>query len=56
MKYQVFILSDAEDDLYEIYRYIATYDSIEKPEKLFNKLEETCYTLIKTSKPWSSPA
>lgn len=47
MKYQVFILSDAEDDLYEIYRYVATYDSIEKAEKLFNKLEETCYTLTK---------
>ena len=47
MTYQVFILSDAEDDLYKIYRYVAAYDSIDKAESLFNKLEETCYTLSK---------
>jgi plasmid stabilization system protein ParE len=39
MTYQVFILSDAEDDLYKIYRYVAAYDSIDKAESLFNKLE-----------------
>ena len=47
MSCRIFILSDAEDDLYDIYRYVATYDSIDKAEKLFNKLKETCYSLSK---------
>jgi hypothetical protein len=27
MPYEVFIITDAEEDLYEIYNYVATYDS-----------------------------
>jgi len=45
MKYEVFIIADAEEDLYEIYNYVAVYDSVEQAENLFTKLEETCYSL-----------
>jgi toxin ParE1/3/4 len=45
MKYEVFIIADAEEDLYEIYNYVAVYDSVEKAEKLLTKLEETCNSL-----------
>ncbi len=42
MAYEVFIVTDAEEDLYEIYNYVAIYDSVTKAENLLNKLEETC--------------
>lgn len=45
MSYKVFIIADAEEDLYEIYNYISTYDSVGNAESLINKLEETCYSL-----------
>ena len=45
MNYQVFIIADAEEDLYEIYNYVAVYDSVEKAEKLLMNLEYTCNSL-----------
>ena len=45
MIYRVYIISDAEEDLIEIYKYIASDDSIEKAENLLQKLEETCQSL-----------
>jgi toxin ParE1/3/4 len=45
MAYEVFIVTDAEEDLYEIYNYVAIYDSVTKAENLLNKLEETCQSL-----------
>ncbi len=47
MKYKVYIISDAEDDLYELYNYVANYDSVNKADNLLNKLEETCDSLSK---------
>jgi toxin ParE1/3/4 len=46
MKYKVFIVSDAEDDLFEIYKYVAANDSPIKTEKLIGKLEERCLKLF----------
>ena len=45
MTYNVYVVSDAEEDLYEIYHYVATSDSVAKAEKLLSKLEETCQSL-----------
>ena len=45
MKYRVFIIDDAEEDLFEIYRYISTYDSPQKAEKLRAQLEKICLGL-----------
>jgi toxin ParE1/3/4 len=45
MKYKVFIIADAEEDLYEIYNFVAVHDSLEKAEKLLTKLEDTCNSL-----------
>ena len=42
MKYQVHqvhIITEAEDDLFEIYQYVAKNDSILRAEKLLDKLE-----------------
>ena len=45
MKYKVFIIADAEEDLYEIFRYVARFDSVAKAEFLIDKLEATCQSL-----------
>ena len=45
MKSQVQIISDAEDDLFEIYQYVAKNDSVARAEKFLDKLEEACLSL-----------
>ncbi len=45
MKYQVHIISEAEDDLFEIYQYVSKNDSVSRAEKLLDKLEEACLSL-----------
>ena len=45
MKHQVFIVKDAEDDLLGIYEFVAKNDSIDRAEKLLDKLEKTCLSL-----------
>lgn len=45
MNYEVLVIADAEEDLYEIYNYVAANDSINKAEYVLTKLEETCYSL-----------
>jgi toxin ParE1/3/4 len=45
MKFKVNIVSSAEDDLFEIYRYVYFNDSEEKAERLYSKLYEKCLSL-----------
>lgn len=45
MKYSVYFIADAEDDLMEIYKYIARNDSVDKADYVLNKLEGTCVSL-----------
>ena len=47
MKYEVFLTKDAEEDIFEIYNYIALNDSRNKAESLFEKLQKTCLSLGK---------
>jgi toxin ParE1/3/4 len=44
-KYKVLIDLDAEDDLFEIYNYVAWNDSIERADNLFSSLRSTCLKL-----------
>ena len=46
MKYKVFLTKDAEDDIFEIYQYIFKNDSENKANYVFNKIKETCLSLI----------
>lgn len=46
--YKVYFDIDAEEDMFDIYRYVALNDSVERAEKLFQSLRSTCYKL-KTS-------
>jgi len=45
MKFEVFLISDAEKDILDIFKYIIFRDSKEKAEYVFHKIEETCKSL-----------
>ncbi len=45
MKYKVNFISDAEDDLFEIYKYVYFNDSEDSAENLYSKLYEKCLLL-----------
>jgi len=45
MNSDVLVIADAEEDLYEIYNYIAANDSINKAEYILTKLEDACNSL-----------
>ena len=45
MKFKVNILSEAEEDLFEIYKFIYLNDSDENAEKLYSKLYDKCLYL-----------
>jgi toxin ParE1/3/4 len=45
MKYKVYIITEAEDDLLDIFRYVANHDSPAKADKLLSKLEDACFSL-----------
>ncbi len=45
MKYEVFLTLDAEEDIFNIYEYVAMNDSVSKADFLFQKLKETCLSL-----------
>ena len=47
MNYKIYIISDAEKDIFEIYNYVLINDSIDKVEYLISKIEETCFSLKK---------
>lgn len=45
MKYDVHLISDAQEDLFELYLYVANTDTPEKAERLIRKIEKTCAKL-----------
>lgn len=45
MNYQVNLIGDAEDDLFEIYAYILEHDSRQSAEYVFDELEKVCESL-----------
>ena len=47
MNYKVFIISNAEEDILDIYNYVLINDSEEKAEYLLKRIEETCLSLKK---------
>ena len=45
MKFKVSLVSSAEEDLFEIYKYVFFNNSEEKAEKLYSKLHQKCISL-----------
>ncbi len=46
-KYDVIFDQDAEDDLFDIYAFVAVNDSVERADRLFAALRRTCLKLRK---------
>ena len=44
--YNVYFVSDAEDDLVEIYNYVSADDSAAKADTLLSNIEECCLSLL----------
>ena len=44
-KYDVRVDTDGEDDLFDIYSYVALNDSIERADRLYEALKRVCYSL-----------
>jgi toxin ParE1/3/4 len=47
-RYRVRVSSDAEDDLFDIYRFIAIQDSIERADHVLDELETLCSSLAES--------
>ena len=47
MSFEVYIISDAEEDILDIYHYVSINDSEERAESLLSKIEETVVSLTK---------
>ncbi|MEO8399831.1 MAG: type II toxin-antitoxin system RelE/ParE family toxin [Ignavibacteriaceae bacterium] len=55
MKYKVSFVSEAEEDLFQIYKYVYLNDSEDKAEKLYSKLYEKCLMLQEFSEKGNIP-
>jgi len=44
-KYDVIFDQDAEEDLFDIYTYVAMNDSVERADRLLRALRQTCQTV-----------
>jgi len=44
-KYRVVFVAEAEDDLFDLYHFVAFYDSSDKADALLQKLETACASL-----------
>lgn len=45
MKYRVLVLAEAEDDIVDIYNYIALADGIERADHILSELQASCEKL-----------
>jgi len=45
MNYEIYIVSDAEEDILSIYHYVSMNDSEDRAKYLLNKIESTCFSL-----------
>jgi toxin ParE1/3/4 len=45
MTYEVYLVSDAEQDMSDIYHYVSIHDSEDKAKYLLTKIETTCASL-----------
>ena len=45
MNFQVLLVQEAEDDLFDIYKYILDHDSVNNADYVIRKIEEVCLSL-----------
>ena len=55
MKYSVYIIADAEEDIFSIYKYVAINDSIQRAESLLGNIEEKISNLSELANRGHTP-
>ncbi len=55
MRHQVYLVKDAEDDLYDIYKFVAANDSPGRAKKLLEKIQAVCELLANLPKQGHVP-
>jgi len=55
MKYQVLVVAEAEEDIFDIYRYVLRADGRDRAEYVLRKLQETCEGLAQMPRRGHSP-
>jgi len=48
MKHQVLVVAEAEEDIFDIYKYVLRADGRRRADHLLVKLQETCQSLAET--------
>jgi len=48
MRHQVLLVAEAEEDLFDIYKYVLRTDGRDRADHVLGKLREACYGLIET--------
>lgn len=45
-EFLVEITKEAEDDIFDVYKFVSIQDGVQRAEKLFEQLEKKCFSLI----------
>ena len=48
MRYHVLVVAEAEEDIFDIYRYVLRVDGPDRANYVLRKLQETCQSVAKT--------
>jgi len=55
MKHQVLVITEAEEDIFDIYKYVLRADGRSRADHLLAKLQETCQSLADIPRRGHSP-
>ena len=55
MKYKVLVIAEAEEDIFDIYKYVLRADGRNRADHLLVKLKETCQSLAEMPRRGHSP-
>ncbi|MBN2592127.1 MAG: type II toxin-antitoxin system RelE/ParE family toxin [Sedimentisphaerales bacterium] len=55
MKHQVLVIAEAEEDIFDIYKYVLRADGRGRADDLLVKLQETCQSLVEMPRRGHSP-
>ncbi|HUV64265.1 MAG TPA: type II toxin-antitoxin system RelE/ParE family toxin [Sedimentisphaerales bacterium] len=55
MKYQVLVVAEAEEDIFDIYKYVLRADGRNRADHLLRRLQQTCQSLARMPNRGHSP-
>jgi len=55
MKHQVLVVAEAEEDIFDIYKYVLRADGRSRADHLLAKIQETCHSLADMPRRGHSP-